>query len=86
MLQVIDPIAPRYTAVEKEDVVPVIIPGVKEEAIKAPRHPKNPSIGEKTVWLGPKILIDQADAKTLKEGENTTFINWGNIRIKKIIR
>lgn len=83
--KVIDPIAPRYTALEKEDVVPVYIPGVKEEVTKVPKHPKNPSVGEKTVWIGSKILIDQADAKTLKEGENTTFINWGNIRIKKII-
>ena len=59
---------------------------MKEEATKAPKHPKNPSVGEKTVWVGPKILIEQVDAKTLKEGENVTFINWGNIKIKKIIR
>ena len=40
-------------------------------------------------WLSNKILlltvvIDGADAETLKEGENATFINWGNLMIKKV--
>ena len=29
-------------------------------------------------------MIDEADAECLKEGENTTFINWGNLTIQKI--
>lgn len=32
------------------------------------------------------MLIDGADAETLAEGENATFINWGNVRIKKVNR
>ncbi|XP_058813875.1 bifunctional glutamate/proline--tRNA ligase [Topomyia yanbarensis] len=84
--KVIDPIAPRYTALEIENRVVVNVAGAKLEAIQVPVHPKNTTIGMKTVWLGPRILIDYADANELKEGENATFINWGNIMINKIHR
>lgn len=85
-LQVIDPVAPRYTALDGKATVPVLLPGVKEERLAVPKHPKNPDVGEKAVWVGPRILIDLEDAKTLKENENTTFINWGNLKISKLIR
>ncbi|XP_074027414.1 glutamyl-prolyl-tRNA synthetase isoform X2 [Leptinotarsa decemlineata] len=84
--KVIDPIAPRYTALESTGTVPVFIKDIKEECLRVPKHPKNPEVGEKNVWLAPKILIDGVDAECLKEGENTTFVNWGNILIKKINR
>ncbi|KAF4516851.1 hypothetical protein B566_EDAN006246 [Ephemera danica] len=84
--KVIDPVAPRFTALEEEGPVPVFVKGAKEEALVVPKHPKNADIGNKAVWVGPKVLIDKADAETLKEGENTTFINWGNLLIKKINR
>lgn len=84
----IDPIAPRYTALDCA-IAPVVV-NIKNidkyEYVKIPCHPKNPDVGEKIVWTGPKVLIDQTDAKTLTEGENTTFINWGNIKIEKIHR
>ncbi|KAK4884370.1 hypothetical protein RN001_000641 [Aquatica leii] len=84
--KVIDPIAPRYTALEYENPIPVLVKGVKEERLEVPKHPKNNDIGLKAVWIGPRILIDLADAETLKVGEVTTFINWGNLLIKKINR
>uniref|UniRef100_A0A6P7FFN4 Bifunctional glutamate/proline--tRNA ligase n=1 Tax=Diabrotica virgifera virgifera TaxID=50390 RepID=A0A6P7FFN4_DIAVI len=84
--KVIDPIAPRYTAVDVNDPVPVLVKGVKEECLSVPKHPKNAEVGNKSTWLGPKILIDRVDAEALKEGENTTFINWGNLMITKINR
>ena len=31
-----------------------------------------------------RIIIDGVDAEQLKENENATFINWGNLMIKKI--
>ncbi|CAG9813214.1 unnamed protein product [Phaedon cochleariae] len=84
--KVIDPIAPRYTALEFSEPVPVLVEGAKQECLTVPKHPKNAEIGTKEVWVGPKILIDLVDAECLKEGENTTFINWGNLLIKKINR
>ncbi|KAJ8925847.1 hypothetical protein NQ315_009699 [Exocentrus adspersus] len=84
--KVIDPIAPRYTALEYDEPVPVYVKGAKEECLIVPKHPKNNEVGTKEVWVGPKILIDRVDAESLKEGENATFINWGNLLIKKINR
>lgn len=81
--KVIDRIAPRFTALEG-DLIPVCIAGAKEEATTAQKHPKDPSIGEKVVWRAPRVFIEAVDAADLKEGENATFINWGNIMIKKI--
>lgn len=82
--KVIDPIAPRYTALENENRVTVNVIGAKLQAMQAALHPKNPDVGMKTVWVGPQVLIDYADAECLKEGENATFVNWGNLMIKKV--
>lgn len=84
--KVIDPIAPRFTALDFDSPVTVNVKGVKEECLTVPKHPKNNDVGTKSVWIGPKILIDRVDADSLKEGENATFINWGNLLVKKINR
>ncbi|XP_050551478.1 bifunctional glutamate/proline--tRNA ligase isoform X1 [Spodoptera frugiperda] len=81
--KVIDPIAPRYTTLETNPV-PVNLKGVSESTLNVALHPKNPDVGSKTVHVAGRLLIDQVDAKTLKEGENATFINYGNIMIDKI--
>lgn len=82
--KVIDPFAPRYTAVDQDCAVPVFVVDAREEKVEAPKHPKNADVGNKVVWMGPKVIIDGADAELLKEGENATFINWGNLLITKI--
>ncbi|XP_050407010.2 bifunctional glutamate/proline--tRNA ligase [Patella vulgata] len=82
--KVIDPVVPRYTALSKDDVVPIHVNGAKVESKEVAAHPKNKDVGNKTVWYGPKIYIDGADAKVIKEGETVTFINWGNLVIKSI--
>ena len=38
--QVIDPVAPRYTALQKDEMVPIFIPDAKEEMKECPLHPK----------------------------------------------
>ncbi|XP_058525175.1 bifunctional glutamate/proline--tRNA ligase [Ochotona princeps] len=82
--KVIDPVAPRYVALLKKEVVPVNVPEAQEEMKEVAKHPKNPDVGLKPVWYSPKIFIEGADAETLSEGEMVTFINWGNINITKI--
>ncbi|XP_055848548.1 bifunctional glutamate/proline--tRNA ligase [Episyrphus balteatus] len=82
--KVIDPIAPRYTALEKDNHVVINVAGAKNEVIEVPAHPKNESVGTKAIQLSNQIIVDYADAELLKEGENATFINWGNLMIKKI--
>ncbi|XP_074435401.1 bifunctional glutamate/proline--tRNA ligase isoform X4 [Larus michahellis] len=84
--KVIDPVAPRYTALLKDAVVPVNIPEAQEEMKEVAKHPKNVDVGLKPVWYGSRVLIEGADAETLTEGEVVTFINWGNIVITKLNR
>ena len=38
--KVIDPVVPRFTALEKEKVVPVNVAGITEEVKEAQKHPK----------------------------------------------
>ncbi|XP_070760876.1 bifunctional glutamate/proline--tRNA ligase isoform X1 [Enoplosus armatus] len=82
--KVIDPVAPRYTALSSSYVVPVSVPGATEETKEVAKHPKNAEVGMKNVWYGPRVLVEGADAETFSEGEMVTFINWGNLIITKI--
>ncbi|XP_054568889.1 bifunctional glutamate/proline--tRNA ligase isoform X2 [Eptesicus fuscus] len=82
--KVIDPVAPRYVALLKKEVIPVHVPDAQEEMKEVAKHPKNPEVGLKPVWYSPRVFIEGADAETLSEGEMVTFINWGNINITKI--
>ncbi|XP_041793033.1 bifunctional glutamate/proline--tRNA ligase isoform X2 [Chelmon rostratus] len=82
--KVIDPVAPRYTALSRSYVVPVSIPEATEEIKEVAKHPKNAEVGMKKVWYGPRVLVEGADAETFSEGETVTFINWGNLIITKI--
>uniref|UniRef100_A0A8C4HIW8 Bifunctional glutamate/proline--tRNA ligase n=1 Tax=Dicentrarchus labrax TaxID=13489 RepID=A0A8C4HIW8_DICLA len=82
--KVIDPVAPRYTALSSSYVVPVSIQEATEEMKEVAKHPKNTEVGMKQVWYGPRVLVEGADAETFSEGEMVTFINWGNLIITKI--
>uniref|UniRef100_A0A1A8L4V1 Bifunctional glutamate/proline--tRNA ligase n=1 Tax=Nothobranchius pienaari TaxID=704102 RepID=A0A1A8L4V1_9TELE len=82
--KVIDPVAPRYTALSSSYMVPVSVPEASEEMKEVAKHPKNTEVGMKEVWYGPRVLVEGADAETFKEGEVVTFINWGNLIITKI--
>ena len=85
--KIIDPIAPRYTALSEEKLVPVTLSGIDCEEMKEQQlHPKNKEVGTKQVAYCKVILIEQQDAVLLKEDESVTLINWGNCIIKKIER
>jgi glutamyl-tRNA synthetase len=84
----IDPIAPRHTAILQKDVVKVAITGADAPAepfsADKPRHPKNKDVGTKKVVFGSELLLDQADAKSFKEGEEITLMAWGNAFVRQI--
>ncbi|KAI7863062.1 tRNA synthetases class I, catalytic domain-containing protein [Spinellus fusiger] len=84
--KVIDPVAPRHTAVVKEGVVHCTISGAPAtpEGKQALRHKKNPAIGMKTTTYSNKIILEQEDAKTLEIGEELTLMDWGNVFVRKI--
>ena len=70
-MQMIDPVAPRHTAVVKAGMVPVTLSNGPPalELTSAPKHKKNPDAGTKVVYKMSRIFIDQADARALSEGE-----------------
>ncbi|XP_011692346.1 PREDICTED: bifunctional glutamate/proline--tRNA ligase [Wasmannia auropunctata] len=82
--KVIDPVAIRYTALDYNEMIPVHVVDAKDEWLTVQNHPKDSSKGVKRVRVGPKILIEKEDADRLIDGQNTTFINWGNLMIQKI--
>ncbi|KAG8813754.1 hypothetical protein FRC17_001441 [Serendipita sp. 399] len=84
--KVIDPIAPRYYAVEKEDCVRVTVTGgpAEVEIKEMPRHKKNPAIGTKKTVYASEIIIEQADARGLTDGEEITLMDWGNAIVRQI--
>ncbi|QEU58771.1 Gus1 [Kluyveromyces lactis] len=83
--KVIDPVAPRHTAI----VSPVKVHLEGDDVPQTPnvemklKHKKNPAIGEKKVIYYKDIVIDEEDAKLLSEGEEVTLMDWGNAIITK---
>ncbi|EIM86286.1 glutamyl-tRNA synthetase [Stereum hirsutum FP-91666 SS1] len=82
--KVIDPVAPRFWALLKSDVVPVtVINGpTTPELVMQPKHKKNAAVGEKKVVYASSILIEQADAITFEEQEEITLMSWGNAIVR----
>lgn len=84
--KVIDPVAPRYTAVNASKYTPVKVLNANESTMQVAKHPKNNEVGNKTIWIAPTLLVDEVDAVEFKSGENVTFINWGNLIINEIVK
>lgn len=83
--KIIDPIAPRHTAITLKDAVKVNLAGGPETYSEAkPCHKKNPDLGTKKVFYSSKVLIDQEDAAVLTDGEEFTLMDWGNAIVEKI--
>ncbi|GMM39002.1 glutamate--tRNA ligase [Saccharomycopsis crataegensis] len=84
--KVIDPVAPRYSSVVKENVVTFNIADGPATPVmeEKPKHKKNPAVGKKPVYYYNKVLIDQADAELIKDGEELTLMDWGNVIVDKV--
>uniref|UniRef100_A0A670I2V8 Bifunctional glutamate/proline--tRNA ligase n=1 Tax=Podarcis muralis TaxID=64176 RepID=A0A670I2V8_PODMU len=82
--KVIDPVAPRYTALLKNEVVTVNVPEAQEEMKEVAKHPKNAEVGLKSVWYSPKVLVEGADAETLTEGEMQEELMLGDPCLKDL--
>ncbi|KAI1171082.1 tRNA synthetases class I, catalytic domain-containing protein [Nemania sp. FL0916] len=84
----IDPVAPRYTAILKKDSVMVTIKGAdaptEPRAEDKPLHPKNPAVGTKKMAFSQELILDQADAKSFKDGEEITLMQWGNVFVRDV--
>ncbi|KAI4092321.1 MAG: hypothetical protein LQ344_003566 [Seirophora lacunosa] len=82
----IDPVAPRHTAIEKENAVTATVKGARVAAYTEdkPKHGKNPELGTKKVAYSSEILIDQVDAQAFAQDEEITLMNWGNAIVRSI--
>ncbi|KZS88349.1 glutamate-tRNA ligase [Sistotremastrum niveocremeum HHB9708] len=81
--KIIDPIAPRYWAVETNNMTRVVLKGqIGTEARTNPLHKKNSDIGTKTVAYSPVIYVDQADAASFEDNEEITLMDWGNAFVR----
>ncbi|KAG5472926.1 hypothetical protein LSCM4_02252 [Leishmania orientalis] len=85
--QILDPTSPRYTVVSNTLKVRCIVEGQKHmEAGKKPLHKKDPNMGEKTYYKSDVIFLDAEDVVLIKDGDEVTLMDWGNVFIKDIKR
>lgn len=83
--KIIDPIAPRHTALDSTSLVELTLSnGPELHAEKKAKHKKNPAVGEKDVYYSSKVLLQQSDASACKDNEEVTLMDWGNCIIEKI--
>lgn len=85
--QHIDPIAPRWTALSLERPVVMRLLNVPAalEVKAVDLHPKNPAVGKKSLVKSNTLLIEQDDAKLIKQDEEITLMGWGNAIVRKIV-
>lgn len=83
--KIIDPVAPRHTAIADPVKIHITSPDAPQEpkVEMKPKHKKNPAVGEKKVIFYKDIVIDKADADQLEDNEEATLMDWGNVIITK---
>eukprot|EP00040_Diaphanoeca_grandis_P032383 m.196091 g.196091 ORF g.196091 m.196091 type:complete len:1633 (+) comp32603_c0_seq2:108-5006(+) len=96
--QVIDPWAPRHTALaavgqkqkfEADSHIGLVlleIAGQKTEAKEIQFHPKEPRVGMKKMHLANKVWVQLSDAQLLEEGQKITLMDYGNAFVTSITR
>lgn len=81
--RILDPIVPRFTAVEEKGMVKCHLsggPGFEEKQV--PKHKKNPELGYKAVVFDDDFYVDQKDAASFADGEEITLMGWGNAVVR----
>lgn len=82
----IDPVAGRHTAIASKDKVKATVKGgpATPYTEDKPKHAKNAAVGTKKVAFSDSIILEQEDAKSFKQDEEITLMNWGNAYVRKI--
>eukprot|EP00002_Diphylleia_rotans_P040089 TRINITY_DN9430_c0_g1_i1.p1 TRINITY_DN9430_c0_g1~~TRINITY_DN9430_c0_g1_i1.p1 ORF type:complete len:740 (+),score=168.08 TRINITY_DN9430_c0_g1_i1:49-2268(+) len=86
--RLIDPVAPRFSAVNAADRVPLVLvdgPSTPEPR-SLPKHKKNPEVGMKTTIFSNTVFLDQEDAREIVDNEEITLMDWGNAIVTKITK
>ena len=84
--KILDPIAPRYTAISSESIcILELTNGPSEPRVEShPLHQKNASLGNCDVSYFNRVLLENDDAATLVAGEKITLMKWGNVVVHSI--
>ncbi|KAF7311442.1 Glutamate-tRNA ligase [Mycena kentingensis (nom. inval.)] len=84
--KVIDPVAPRFWAAAKANLVPVTLTNgpASPETKMFPKHKKNPEVGEKTTVFSAALFIEQEDAQSFEDQEEITLMDWGNAIVRSV--
>jgi len=85
----LDPISPRYTAIDRAGKVEFRLPELKEYAgVSVPLLPKDKerAKGSKVIMQGPVLYLEPQDAAEIDNGEEVTLIGWGNAIATKVVR
>mmetsp|Transcript_11378 Transcript_11378/g.23011 ORF Transcript_11378/g.23011 Transcript_11378/m.23011 type:complete len:688 (-) Transcript_11378:280-2343(-) len=78
---VIDPIAPRHTAIDRINSTSLVVRGIKTHEKMCPKHKKNATVGMKSVTIASNVILEYDDASSIEVGETVTLMDWGNVRI-----
>lgn len=85
--QILDPTAPRYTAVSDTLKTRCTVDGQAHmEAGTKLLHKKAPEMGEKVFYKSDLIFLDAEDVALLKEGDEVTLMDWCNAYVRNIVR
>ncbi|MES1922962.1 hypothetical protein MHBO_004494 [Bonamia ostreae] len=94
--RVLDPVAPRFTAIESDRkfLIEIFADAHKIEqngnfldgicVRSVPLHPKKAGGEKKVIRIGRRVFVERIDAENLKKGEEITLIEWGNVQIDEI--
>jgi glutamyl/glutaminyl-tRNA synthetase len=82
--RVIDPVAPRYVAINTKMAAHIVIENAPEEIRALPRHKKNPNVGLKNVIFSKSCIIEGVDADAINVGEVVTLMDFGNVEVTAI--
>ncbi|OIW28248.1 glutamyl-tRNA synthetase [Coniochaeta ligniaria NRRL 30616] len=83
--KLIDPVAPRHTAIAAADAVHCdVVGGDCTQVLDVPKYVKNPSLGSRRIKTHKTIIIEQVDAQSLHVGQEITLMHWGNAIVREI--
>ena len=85
----IDPTSVRFHAVEQSSALTLTITNIAAGAsiaISTEKHPKYPELGYKATRLARELLLESPDCQEISEGEKVTLMQWGNVRITKVVK
>merc|ERR1719506_772703 len=84
--QKIDPVIPRYAAVEESEAVKLVLSDGPAEpyGTMIACHQKTAELGERLQIFSKEVFLRKSDLALLSDGEEVTLLHWGNAFIKKV--